>query len=98
MEDQTSKMDPWSVVTYLFLVIAACALLLCCLRGIGFGPAGVVAGSIAAGIQANIGDVAARSAFAIAQGIGARGNLPCKIILLIAVVVGIIMCLFGWLW
>ena len=98
MKGQTSKMDP--VVTYIFLVIAACVLLLCCLRGLGFGAAGVVAGSIAARIQAIIGNVAAGSAFAIAQGIGARGirNLPCMIILLIAVVVGIMYLFGGWLW
>ena len=98
MEDQTSKMDPWSVVAVVLLVIAVCVLLVCCLRVFGFGRAGVVAGSRAAGIQANIGNVAAKSAFATAQRIGATGNLPCMIILLIAVIVGIILCLFGWLW
>lgn len=84
-------MDP---ITYILLVIAGLALFVCCLRGLGFGAAGVVAGSIAAAIQAIIGNVAAGSAFAIAQSIGATGSLPCLIILLIAVVV----FLFGWLW
>ena len=88
-------MDP--VVTYVFLVIIVCALLLCCLRVLGFGAAGVVAGSIAAIIQAIIGNVAKGSAFAIAQSIGTTGSLPCVIILLIAAVIGI-MYLFGWLW
>ena len=98
VEDQISKMDLVTIVTYVFLVIAVCALLLCCLRVVGFGAAGVVAGSIASIIQAIIGNVAAGSAFAIAQSIGATGTLPCMIILLIAVVIGIIMYQFGWLW
>jgi uncharacterized integral membrane protein len=40
--------------------------------------------------------VARGSWFAIAQSIGATGKLPCIIILLIAVVIGYIMYLFGW--
>ena len=87
-------MDP--LVTYVLLVIAVCVLLLCCLRGLGFGAAGVIAGSVAAALQAIIGNVAAGSAFAIAQSIGATGNLPCIVILLIAFVVAYIMYQFGW--
>jgi len=37
---------------------------------VGFAPAGIAAGSLAAGIQAGIGNVAAGSAFAILQSLG----------------------------
>jgi len=40
---------------------------------LGFGAAGIVGGSIAAGMQSAIGNVAAGSAFAIAQSLGAQG-------------------------
>lgn len=40
---------------------------------IGFAKAGVVAGSIAAGIQSTIGNVAAGSVFAALQSVGATG-------------------------
>ncbi|QDS67890.1 hypothetical protein FKW77_008161 [Venturia effusa] len=43
------------------------------LGALGFGPKGVGAGSIAAGVQAGIGNVAAGSAFSILQGAGAGG-------------------------
>jgi hypothetical protein len=44
------------------------------IQAIGFGSAGVAAGSIAAGIQAGMGGaVASGSAFAIAQSLGALG-------------------------
>lgn len=39
----------------------------------GFGQGGVIAGSIAAGIQSGIGNVAAGSVFAFFQGAGAGG-------------------------
>ena len=39
----------------------------------GFGTAGIVGGSIAAGIQASIGSVVAGSAFAICTSLGMRG-------------------------
>ena len=41
----------------------------------GFGTAGIVGGSIAAGIQSAIGNVAAGSLFAIFQSAGAAGTL-----------------------
>jgi len=40
------------------------------LAAVGFGPGGVVAGSIAAAIQAQIGAVAAGSVFAALQALG----------------------------
>ncbi len=40
---------------------------------LGFGGAGIVAGSVAAGIQAAIGNVAAGSAFAICTSLGMTG-------------------------
>ena len=40
---------------------------------IGFGPIGIVGGSIAAGIQAGIGNVVAGSAFAIMTSLGMTG-------------------------
>ena len=89
-------MDPF--FTYVLLIIVVCACLLCCLRGLGFGAAGVVVGSVAAALQAIIGNVAAGSTFAIAQSIGATGSLPCIVILIVAAVVGYIMYLFGWFW
>lgn len=41
----------------------------------GFSAGGVVAGSIAAGVQSSIGNVAAGSMFATLQSIGATGGL-----------------------
>ena len=90
-------MDP--IVTYVLLVVIACILLICCIRGVGFSAVGVVAGSIAAIVQSIIGNVAAGSAFAIAQSIGATGNLPCFIILVVAAFVAYFMYLAGlWRW
>eukprot|EP00090_Calanus_glacialis_P029266 TRINITY_DN46984_c0_g1_i1.p1 TRINITY_DN46984_c0_g1~~TRINITY_DN46984_c0_g1_i1.p1 ORF type:complete len:127 (+),score=39.91 TRINITY_DN46984_c0_g1_i1:52-381(+) len=43
------------------------------LAGLGFTAKGVAAGSLAAGIQAGVGNVAAGSAFAAAQSIGVAG-------------------------
>ena len=45
------------------------------LTTMGFGPAGIAAGSAAAAIHANIGSVAAGSLFAVLQGAGATGAL-----------------------
>lgn len=45
------------------------------LGAIGFGPIGIVGGSIAAGIQAGIGNVVARSPFAIMTSLGMTGVL-----------------------
>ena len=42
---------------------------------VGFGSGGIVAGSAAAGIQSAIHPIAAGSAFAIMQGLGATGAL-----------------------
>ena len=41
--------------------------------GLGFGTAGIVGGSIAAGIQAAIGNVAAGSLFAVCTSLGMTG-------------------------
>jgi hypothetical protein len=41
---------------------------------VGFTPLGIAAGSVAAAIQAGIGDVIAGSAFAILQSVGAQGG------------------------
>jgi hypothetical protein len=46
------------------------------LGGVGFGAGGVAAGSLAAGVHALIGNVAAGSLFALAQAIGAGAALP----------------------
>ena len=40
---------------------------------LGFGTAGIVAGSVAAGIQASIGSVVAGSAFAVCTSLGMTG-------------------------
>lgn len=45
----------------------------------GFTKAGVAAGSMAAGIQAGIGNVAAGSIFAVCQSIGATGVLAASL-------------------
>lgn len=42
---------------------------------LGFGTAGIVAGSVAAGVQAGIGSVAAGSAFATLTSLGMTGTL-----------------------
>ena len=86
----------YPVFVYIVVVIVACLLFLCCIRGLGFGAAGVVAGSIASLIQAIIGNVASGSMFAISQSIGATGNLPCLIIIVVAIIVAYIMYQFGW--
>lgn len=85
------------IFTLILLVVAGYALLLCCIRGIGFGHAGVVAESIAARLQALIGNVAARSVFAIAQSIGATGNLQRVVILLVVLVVAYVI-VYRWFW
>jgi hypothetical protein len=46
------------------------------LGGVGFGAGGVAAGSLAAGVHALIGNIAAGSLFAFAQAIGAGAALP----------------------
>lgn len=40
--------------------------------GLGFTPSGIAAGSIAAGLQAGVGNIAAGSFFALAQSLGAK--------------------------
>jgi len=57
-------------------VIATPFVLTYGLGALGFSAGGVVAGSTAAGIQAGIGNVAAGSAFAIAQSIAMGGTVP----------------------
>ncbi|KAK0480317.1 adaptin N terminal region-domain-containing protein [Armillaria novae-zelandiae] len=46
---------------------------------VGFGAAGPVAGTLAAVIQSGIGNVAAGSAFAVAQSIGMGGAIPAGV-------------------
>ncbi|KAI4525808.1 hypothetical protein K525DRAFT_190635, partial [Schizophyllum commune Loenen D] len=46
------------------------------LAAVGFGPGGVVAGTIAAAIHSAIGNVAAGSVFAALQAAGATGMIP----------------------
>ncbi|KAH9949143.1 hypothetical protein B0H21DRAFT_820333 [Amylocystis lapponica] len=46
---------------------------------LGFGPAGPVAASIAAGIQSGIGSVSVGSLFALCQSIAMGGALPCGV-------------------
>ncbi|KAF7300360.1 hypothetical protein HMN09_00919300 [Mycena chlorophos] len=53
--------------------VAAPLVLVGVIHAIGFGSSGVVAASIAAGLQSAIGNVAAGSLFAICQSIGAGG-------------------------
>ena len=43
---------------------------------LGFGTEGIIAGSIAAGIQSLIGNVSAGSAFAVCTSIGMGGAFP----------------------
>jgi hypothetical protein len=42
---------------------------------LGFGTTGIVGGSIAAGIQSSIGNVAVGSTFSVLQSLGATGVL-----------------------
>ena len=55
------------------------------IAAMGFGPTGIVAGSIAAGIQSGIGPVAAGSVFAALQSAGQSG--------LVAVIVVVAGCI-----
>ena len=45
------------------------------MTSLGFTSSGIAAGSIAAGIQSQLGSVAAGSAFSVAQSLGAKGVL-----------------------
>ena len=58
------------VATIVGCAIAGVALLP---ASLGFGTSGIVAGSIAAGIQSAIGNVAAGSTFAICTSLGMKG-------------------------
>lgn len=62
----------------------------------GFGAAGVQAGSIAAGVQAGVGNVAAGSVFAVLQSAGAGG---AGIVAVNGVVQGgtVVVAGLGWL-
>lgn len=53
----------------------AVAVVSLCLTAVGFAPAGIAAGSLAASIQSTIGTVAAGSMFATLQSLGASGAL-----------------------
>ena len=61
-------------------LVEAAAIAGCAIAGVvllpaslGFGTSGIVAGSIAAGIQSAIGNVAAGSTFAICTSLGMKG-------------------------
>lgn len=56
--------------------LVAVAVAPAALTVVGFSSGGVVAGSIAAGVQSSIGNVAAGSIFATLQSVGATGGLP----------------------
>jgi hypothetical protein len=75
-EDQEEEMNnlltPAKVLIAAGVLLAGPALLA---TAMGFGTAGIVAGSAAAGMQSAIGNVAAGSAFAIFQSLGATGTL-----------------------
>ena len=57
------------------LIAGGIAIATIAIPAIGFGAAGIIEGSIAAGIQSAVGNVAAGSAFAALQGLGASGVL-----------------------
>lgn len=60
-------------------------------QSVGFGAAGVVAGTTASGIQANMGGIIVKgSAFAICQSIGATGSATIgSMFLPVALTVGV---------
>jgi hypothetical protein len=66
------------------LVVPILAPLL--LRLVGFSSIGPVAGTWAAGFQAGIGNVAAGSAFAVAQGVAMGASVPPLIQVLVGIV------------
>ncbi|KAK0470046.1 uncharacterized protein EV420DRAFT_86284 [Desarmillaria tabescens] len=63
---------------------------------VGFGAAGPVAGTLAAAIQSGIGNVAAGSAFAVAQSIGMGGAIPAGVYAVSGIVGGIAGWAGGW--
>jgi len=63
--------------------------LIVCLGAIGFGRVGPIAGSIAARLQAGIGNVVAGSLFAAAQSIAMGGAVPAAVIAAVAVIIGL---------
>ena len=60
----------------------------------GFKSAGVAAGSMAAGVQAGIGNVAAGSTFALFQSIGATGALISPPLVICGIAFG--GCYYWW--
>jgi len=67
------KKKSWSLGSALMIgggVVAGAAAIPVAL---GFGTAGIVASSVAAGMQASVGQIAAGSAFSIAQSLGMQG-------------------------
>ncbi|KAI0786759.1 hypothetical protein C8Q75DRAFT_808275 [Abortiporus biennis] len=62
------------------------------LQAIGFGAAGIIAGSIAATSQSAIGNVVAGSLFATLQSIAMGGALAGTV----NTIVGFSLALFGW--
>ncbi|KAK0495229.1 hypothetical protein EDD18DRAFT_266995 [Armillaria luteobubalina] len=63
---------------------------------VGFGAAGPVAGSLAAAIQSGIGNVAAGSAFAVAQSIGMGGAIPAGVYAVSGATAGVAGWAAGW--
>ncbi|KAJ7616732.1 hypothetical protein B0H17DRAFT_1152607 [Mycena rosella] len=64
------KAHPWELLGSLGFIIFGIVLIANPLAAIGFGSLGPIAGSIAAGWQATIGNVAAGSLFAFLQSVG----------------------------
>ncbi len=82
----------WTAVLCILTAVVAPFIVL---HVIGFGVAGVVAGSLAAAWQATIGNVVAGSVFAILQSFGAAGASPKTIVVL--AVIGLIAWAVYWL-
>ena len=60
-------------------VLTAPILVPTALTTVGFTSAGVVGGSVAAGMQASIGNVVAGSAFSVCQSIAMGGSIPTAV-------------------
>ncbi|KAK0480315.1 adaptin N terminal region-domain-containing protein, partial [Armillaria novae-zelandiae] len=70
----------WAIGVSVVAVVALTPVIAPAALGIlGFGAAGPVAGTLAAVIQGGIGNVAAGSAFAVAQSIGMGGAIPAGV-------------------
>ncbi|KAK0480229.1 adaptin N terminal region-domain-containing protein [Armillaria novae-zelandiae] len=63
---------------------------------VGFGAAGPVAGTLAPVIQSGIGNVAAGSAFAVAQSMGMGGAIPAGVYAVSGAIAGVTGLAAGW--